>query len=105
MFLISYGKAKLRYKVQAKDLENLPTQWYQYQPIYKRKRSLAEIEFAYAVQKFRPETQFFVTIGEIQYTYNIIMLEDCDTNRVVAIAAQPFKEDGRLDRVQINWYI
>ena len=105
MFLISYGKAELRHKVQAKDLENLPIQWYQYQPIYKRKQFLAEIEFAYTVQKFRPETQFFVTIGEVRYTYNIIMLEDCDTNRVIAIAAQPFKEDGRLDRVQINWYI
>ena len=59
----------------------------------------------YAVQKFRPETEFFITIGEIQYTYNIIMLEDCDTNRIIAIAAQPFREDGRLDTVQINWYI
>lgn len=105
MFLISYGKAKLQYSIQAKDLENLPIQWYQYRPIYKRKQSLAETEFAYAVQKFWPETEFFVTIGEIQYTYNIIMLEDCDTNRVIAIAAQPFREDGRLDRVQINWYI
>ena len=105
MFLISYGKAELRYKIQAKDLENLPIQWYQYQPIYKKKQSLIETEFAYAVQKFRPETQFFITVGEIWYTYNIIMLEDCDTNRVVAIAAQPFGEDGRLDRVQINWYI
>lgn len=101
MFLMSYGKAELRYKVQAKDLENLPIQWYQYRPIYKRKQFLAEI----AVQKFRLETHFFVTIGEIQYTYNIAMLEDCDTNRVVAIAAQPFKEDGRLDTVQINWYV
>ena len=105
MFLISYGKAELRYKVQAKDLENLPVQWYQYRPIYKKKQSLIETEFAYAVQKFRPETQFFITIGETRYTYNIIMLEDCDANRVVAIATQPFREDGRLDRVQINWYI
>lgn len=105
MFLISYGKAELRYKVQAKDLENLPIQWYQYRPIYKKKQSLIETEFAYAVQKFRPETQFFITIGETRYTYNIIMLEDCDANRVVAIATQPFREDGRLDRVQINWYI
>ena len=100
MFLMSYGKAELRYKVQAKDLENLPVQWYQYRPICKRKQFLAEI----AVQKSRLETQFFVTIGEIQYTYNIAMLEDCDANRVVAIAAQPFGEDGRLDAVQINWY-
>ena len=105
MFLISYGKAELRYKIQTKDLENLPVQWYQYRPIYKRKQSLAETEFVYAVQKFWPETKFFVTIGEIQYTYNIIMLEDCDNNRIIAIAAQPFKEDGRLDTVQINWYI
>jgi len=105
MFLISYGKVKLQYKVQAKDLENLPIQWYQYQPIYKRKQSLAETEFIYVVQKFRPETQFFVTIGEIQYTYNIIMLEDCDANRVIAIAAQPFEENGRLGQTQINWYI
>ena len=104
MFLISYGKAELRYKVQAKDLENLSIQWYQYQPIYKRKQFLAEIEFAYVVQKFWPETKFFVTTGNIQYTYNIIMLEDCDTNRVIAIAAQPFREDGLLDTVQINWY-
>lgn len=101
MFLMSYGKAELRYKVQAKDLENLPIQWYQYRPIYKREQFLAEM----AVQKSRLETQFFVTIGEIQYTYNIAMLEDCDTNRVIAIAAQPFGEDGRLDVVQINWYI
>ena len=105
MFLISYGKAELRYKVQAKDLGNLPIQWYQYRPIYKKKQSLIETEFAYAVQKFQPETQFFITIGETRYTYNIIMLEDCDANRVVAIATQPFREDGRLDRVQINWYI
>ena len=104
MFLINYGKIKLRYKIQAKDLENLPIQWHQYQPIYKKKQSLIETEFAYAVQKFRPETQFFITVGEIWYTYNIIMLEDCDTNRVIAIAAQPFKEDGQLDAVQINWY-
>ena len=105
MFLISYGKVELRYKVQAKDLENLPVQWYQYRPIYKTKQFLVETEFVYAVQKFRPETQFFVTIGEIQYIYNIIMLEDCDTNRIVAIATQPFREDGRLDVVQINWYM
>lgn len=105
MFLISYGKVELRYKVQAKDLENLPVQWYQYQPIYKRKQFLAEIEFVYAVQKFQPETQFFLTIGEMVYTYNIIMLEDCDANRLVAIAAQPFREDGRLDVIQINWYM
>lgn len=106
MFLISYGKAELRYKVQAKDLENLPIQWYKCRPIYKRKQSLAETEFAYAVQKFRLKTEFFITTtGNIQYTYNIIMLEDCGTNRVIAIAAQPFKEDGRLDTVQINWYI
>ena len=104
MFLISFGKAELRYKVQAKDLENLPIQWYQYRFIHNTKQSLAEIEFAYAVQKFWPETEFFITTGEIQYTYNIIMLEDCDNHRVIAIAAQPFKEDGRLDRIQINWY-
>ena len=60
MFLISYGKAELRYKIQTKDLENLPVQWYQYRPIYKRKQSLAETEFVYAVQKFWPETKFFV---------------------------------------------
>lgn len=99
MFLISYGKAKLQYKVQAKDLENLPVRWYQYRLI------LGETEFVNIVQKFWPETQFFVTIGEIEYTYNVIMLEDCDANRVIAIAAQPFKEDGKLDTVQINWYI
>ena len=105
MFLISYGRAELQYKIQTKDLANLPIQWYQYRPIYKRKLVLAQTEFVYAVQKFWPETEFFVTIGEIQYTYNIIMLEDCDNNRIIAIAAQPFKEDGRLDTVQINWYI
>ena len=105
MYLISFGKAKLQYSIQAKDLENLPIQWYQYRPTFSEKQSLAEIEFAYAVQKFQPETEFFITIGEIWYTYNIIMLEDCDANRVIAIAAQPFKEDGQLDRVQINWYI
>lgn len=105
MFLISYGKVKSQHKVQAKDLENLSVQWYQYRPIYKRKQSLAETEFVYAVQNFQPETEFFVTVGEIQYTYNIIMLEDCDTNKVIAIAAQPFREDGRLDTVQINWYM
>lgn len=105
MFLISYGKAETNFKVKANELQNIGVSWYQYRPIYKRKRSLAEIEFAYAVQKFQPETQFFITIGGIQYTYNIIMLEDCDTNRVVAIAAQPFTEEGKLDTVQINWYI
>ena len=104
MFLISFGKAKLLYRVKAKDLQNIPITWYSYQPVYKRKLSLAETEFVYVVQKFRPETEFFVTVGEIHYTYNITMLEDCDTNRVIAIAAQPFKEDGRLDVVQINWY-
>ena len=104
MFLISYGKVELQYKIQAKDLENLSTVWYKFRPIYKRKQSLAEIEFAYAVQEFRPETRFFFTIEEMLYIYNIIMLEDCDTNRVIAIATQPFGEDGRLDRVQINWY-
>ena len=105
MFLISYGKAELQYKVQAKDLENLPIQWYKYQPIYKRKQFLAETEFAHVVRNFWPEANFFFTIDSVQFIYNIIMLEDCDTNRVIAIAAQPFTEDGRLDVVQINWYI
>ena len=105
MYLISFGKAKLLYKVKAKDLQNIPLAWYSYQPVYKTKLSLAQTEFIYAVQKFRPETEFFITIGEIQYTYNIAMLEDCDANRVIAIAAQPFDESGRLDRVQINWYM
>lgn len=105
MFLISYGKAELRYKIQAKDLENLPIQWYQYRPIYKRKLVLAQTEFVHAVKKFWPETNFFITTNNIQYTYNIAMLEDCDSNRVIAIATQPFDENGRLDRVQINWYI
>ena len=104
MFLISYGKAETNFKVKANELQNIGVYWYQYRPIYKRKQSLAETEFAYAVQKFHPETEFFITPGNIQYTYYIVMLEDCDTNRVIAIAAQPFTEDGRLDRVQINWY-
>ena len=105
MFLISYGRAETNFKVKANELQNIGVSWYKYQPIYKRKLVLAQTEFVYAVLKFRPETEFFVTIGEIQYTYNIVMLEDCDANRIVAIAAQPFGENGRLDAVQINWYI
>lgn len=105
MFLISFGKAKLQYKVEAKDLQNVPIAWYSYRAIWEKKLSLAQTEFIYVVQKFQPETEFFITIGEIQYTYNIAMLEDCDANRIIAIAAQPFREDGQLDRIQITWYI
>lgn len=105
MYLISFGKAKLSYKIEAKDLQNIPIKWYEYKPIYKRMLSLAQTEFAYTVQKFRPETEFFITIGNIQYIYNIIMLEDCDTDRVIAIAAQPFGGSGKLEPIQINWYM
>ena len=104
MFLISYGKAETNFKVKANELQNIGVSWYQYRPMYKRKQFLAETEFAYAVKKFWPETEFFVTTENIQYTYNIIMLEDCDTNRVIAIATQPFEENGRLGQVQITWY-
>ena len=105
MFLISFGKAETNFKVKANELQNIGVSWYQYRPIYKRKLVLAQTEYLYAVKKFWPETEFFFTINSLQYTYNIIMLEDCDNDRVIAIAAQPFTEDGRLDVVQINWYI
>ena len=105
MFLISFGKAETNFKVKANELQNIGVSWYQYRPIYKRKLVLAQTEYLYAVIKFWPETEFFFTIDSLQYTYNIIMLEDCDNDRVIAIAAQPFREDGRLDVVQINWYI
>ena len=105
MFLISYGKAETNFKVKVDELQNIGVYWYQYRPIYKRKLVLAQTEYLYAVQKFWPETEFSITTGTVQYIYNIIMLEDCDANRVIAIAAQPFGEDGRLDRVQINWYV
>lgn len=104
MFLISYGKAETNFKVKANELQSIGVCWYQYQPVYNRKQSMAETEFAHTVQKFWPETKCFITTGTIQYTYNVLMLEDCDTDRVIAIAAQPFGEDGRFDRVQINWY-
>ena len=105
MFLISFGKAETNFKVKANELQNIGVSWYQYRPIYKRKLVLAQTEYLYAVIKFWPETEFFFTIDSLQYTYNIIMLEDCDNDRVIAIAAQPCREDGRLDVVQINWYI
>ena len=105
MYLISFGKAKTTFKVKANELQNIIVCWSGYQPIYKRKLVLAQTEFLYTVKKFWPETHFFITTGNIQYTYNVIMLEDCDNDKIIAIAAQPFKEDGRLDEVQINWYI
>ena len=105
MFLVNYGRAETNFKVKTNELQNIMVSWYQYQPIYERKLELAQTEFLYIVQKFQPQTEFSITTGNIQYTYNIITLEDCDNDKIIAIAAQPFREDGLLDKVQINWYI
>ena len=107
MFLISFGALKCRHKILNNELENsmFGVSWNSYHFIDSDSSSIAYKEFLYMVQKSQPQTNFFITIGDVQYTYYITMLEDCIENRVVAIAAQPFREDGRLDVGQINWYI
>lgn len=105
MYLVSFGRAKTNLKVEAKDLQNIGVCWDSYHVIDTNSSSTAYVEFLYIVQKNNPQTKFFITIDHIQYNYNIVMLEDCDSNKVIAIATQPFEENGRLDRVQINWYI
>ena len=77
-FLINYGKAKTNFKVKANELQNIVVSWYQYRPIYERKLVLVQTEFLHIVQEFQPQTEFFLTPGNIQYTYNIITLEDCN---------------------------
>ena len=106
MFLVSFGALKCRHKILNNELENsmLRVSWNSYHFIDSDSYSIAYKEFLYMVQKSQPQTNFFITVGDVQYTYYTIMLENCDTNRVVAIAAQPFEESGRLGQTQINWY-
>jgi len=107
MFLVSFGALKCRHKILNNKLENsmLGVSWNSYHFIDSDSSSIAYKEFLYMVQKSQPQTNFFITIGDIQYTYYITMLEDCIENKVIAIAAQPFEENGRLGQTQINWYI
>lgn len=104
MFLISFGKAETNFKVKADELQNIGVHWSSYHIVEADSLSKICTEFLHIVEKSQPETEFFIAPGTIQYTYNIIALEDCIKNKVMAIAAQPFRESGRLDRVQINWY-